>query len=46
MKKRRIPTLHRRAFLRGAGTIAITLPALELTHGDSWAAGDPAHAVA
>ncbi|MEM9196011.1 MAG: DUF1552 domain-containing protein [Myxococcota bacterium] len=40
MGKPRIPKLNRRAFLRGAGAITIALPALELTHGDLWAAGD------
>lgn len=34
--------LSRRAFLRGVGTTAIALPALELTHGKAWASsGEP-----
>src|SRR5690606_5588708 len=32
----------RRAFLRGAGTLAIGLPLLEYTHGHAWAQGTSA----
>ena len=28
---------NRRAFLRGAGTLALGLPLLEVTHGEAWA---------
>lgn len=30
--------VSRRAFLRGAGSLAVALPALEMTHGTAWAA--------
>jgi len=32
------PSLNRRAFLRGAGSILVALPCLEYTHGALWAA--------